>query len=76
VNYMMNVFHAAKGKVTTYAALALSGVAMLPDVLPQFWQDVAAFFPKHWPREQIHHALLAAGGLAIIWTRVRREIKE
>ncbi len=61
--------------LTGWIALAIAGLAMLPEVLPAYWSDVCALFPKEWPQETIHHCLLGVGGLAAMAARVRRGIQ-
>ena len=73
--YLKRMAVAASGKVTTYAALGLSGAAMLPDLVPQYWSQVEGMIPTSLPTERIHHVLLGVGALAVIWTRIRREVK-
>lgn len=75
MDYMKRAFTAAKGKVTTYVALCISGLAVLPDLLPQYWSQVEGMIPTQFPTERIHHLLMGAGALAVIWTRIRREVK-
>jgi hypothetical protein len=65
----------AKGKATTYFALALSGLAVLPEVLPQYWGQVESLIPTAVNKETVHHLLLGVGSLAVIYLRVRREVK-
>lgn len=72
---ILNFLAAARGKATTYFALALSGLAMVPDLLPQYWAQVEALLPTSVPSERVHHILLGVGTLAVIWLRVRREVK-
>lgn len=62
--------------LTGWIALAIAGLAMLPEVLPAYWGDICALFPKTWPSETIHHGLLGLGGLAAMWARVRRGIQQ
>ena len=72
--YACRFCKAARGKVTTYAALALSGAAMLPDLIPQYWSQIEGLLPTSVPSERVHHMLLGIGALAVIWTRIRREL--
>lgn len=72
---MKRVFTAARGKVTTYVALTISGLAALPDLLPTYWSQVEGLIPTSFPTERVHHILLGVGALAVIWTRIRREVK-
>lgn len=72
--HLVDVWHAAKTKVTTYFALLMSGLAVLPDVIPQYWAQVESLIPTAVPTEAVHHLLLGAGALAVIYLRVRREV--
>jgi hypothetical protein len=67
---------AARGKFTTYFALGLSGLAMLPDLLPQYWSQIEGLLPTTANTERVHHLLLGIGALAVIYLRVRREVKQ
>ena len=62
-------------KVTNWFALALSGLAVLPEILPQYWSQIEGIFPTSWPTERVHHILLGVGALAIIYLRGRRAMK-
>lgn len=75
LDYMKRAVVAARSKWTTYGAMALSGLAVLPEVIPQYWADVESLIPTQVNKETVHHLLLAAGSLAVIWLRIRREIK-
>lgn len=73
--YLKNLLSTASRTVTAYLALAISALAMLPEIIPQYWDQLCGILPASWPRETFHHVLLGLGALAVIWTRVRREIK-
>lgn len=67
----------ARGKVTTYVALAIAGISQLAehseDLLKQ-WPTVAGYLPKaHTIDTASHWALSVLGVLAAI-TRVRRAV--
>jgi len=53
----------------------MAALAGLPDVLPDAWAYVAYYIPKSH-QEQVHHLLLAAGFLGVIYLRVRRKMAE
>ena len=74
MNYLKRFFAAASKTVTAYLALAISGLAILPEMIPQYWDQLCGLLPASWPRETFHHILLGLGALAVIWTRVRRQI--
>jgi hypothetical protein len=74
MKYIADMFAAASKTATAYLAVAISGLAVLPDTLPQYWGYLCDFLPHSWSQEKVHHALLGAGALAVIWTRVRRQI--
>jgi hypothetical protein len=67
-------YDVAKTKVTTWFALIIGTLAMLPDMVPQYWSQVEGLIPTKYPTEAVHHLLLGAGALAVIYLRVRREI--
>ena len=67
--YLLNLYHEAKTKVTTYVALLTAAFGELINN----WDQSAAIFP-HWLQAQKTH-LIAAGSLVVIWTRVRRQLK-
>lgn len=73
---MIDFLKAARGKMTTWFALIMSALAVLPDVMPQYWNQVEALIPTQYPTEAVHHVLLGLGALAVIYLRVRREIKK
>jgi len=75
MKYIINMFNAASKTATAYLAVAISGLAVLPDTLPQYWGYLCGLLPHSWPQEKVHHLLLGIGALAVIWTRVRRQIK-
>lgn len=75
LDYMKQVAIAARNKATTYFALALSGLAVLPEVIPQYWDQVEGLIPTQVNKETVHHILLGVGSLAVIYLRVRREVK-
>lgn len=64
----------ARTKLTTWFALVMSGLAVLPDVIPQYWAQVESLIPTPVQTEAVHHLLLGAGALAVIYLRVRREV--
>ena len=72
--YVKRVVTAASSKVTTYVALGISAAAMLPDLLPSYWSQIESMLPTAVPTERVHHVLMGVGALAVIWTRIRREV--
>ena len=72
---LIRFLRAASGKATTYFALAMSGLAVLPEIIPQYWSQVEGLIPTAVPKESVHHILLGVGALAVIYLRIRREIK-
>jgi len=76
MDWLQRFTTAAKSKWTTYVALGLAALATIPDTLPAAWESISAFLPKHWDHDQILHGALAAGYLAIMVLRVRREIRK
>ena len=70
---MLRFLKAAKGKWTTWFALSMTGLATVPTVLPDSWDQIAYFIPPPH-RDKVHHGLLAAGFLGVIFLRVRRDI--
>jgi hypothetical protein len=75
MDYIKRFYAAAKGKLSTYVALCVTGVAALPDLLPTYWASIEGVLPTAFPSERIHHVLMGLGSLALIWLRVRREIQ-
>jgi len=73
MNWVCRFCQEARNKWTTWFALAMTGLAGLPEVLPQSWDTLAYFVPPQH-REKVHHAVLAAGFLGVIWLRIRRDI--
>jgi hypothetical protein len=75
MDYLKKSAAAASTKLTTYVALTVSGLAMLPELVPQYWAQVEDLVPTAVPKESVHHFVLGVGALALIWTRIRREVK-
>ena len=71
---MLRFWTQAKGKWTTWFALGMTGLATVPTVLPDSWDQIAYFIPPQH-RDKVHHGVLAAGFLGVIWLRVRRDVK-
>lgn len=71
---MIKYWQAARSKFTTWFALIMSALAILPDVIPQYWASLEALVPTKYPTEAIHHVLLGIGALAVIYLRIRREV--
>ena len=67
----------ARGKVTTYVALAIAGVSQLAehseDLLQQ-WPTVASYLPKAHTIDTASHWVLSALGVLAAVTRVRRAV--
>ena len=74
IAWLKKFYTEAKTKLTTWFALALAGIAALPDLIPQYWANVEAMVPTHYPTEAVHHLLLGVGALAVIYLRVRRAV--
>jgi hypothetical protein len=75
MDYLKRFYTAAKNKLSTYVALAVTGIAAMPDLLPAYWANIEGLLPTTFATERIHHVLMGVGSLALIWLRVRREIK-
>ncbi len=66
--YLKKFYTAAKGKLTTYIALATAGVTELVSA----WDQAVAILP-HWLVEQKTH-IFAIAALIPMWSRIRREL--
>lgn len=69
LRYLRRFYHEAKNKLTTYVALA---TASLTEITSN-WDQTAALLPP-WVLQHKQH-IFAACTLAMIWTRVRRNLQ-
>jgi len=67
----------SRGKVTTYVALAIVGVAQLAEhaeSLLQEWPTVASYLPKSHTLDTASHYVLSGLGILAAIMRVRRAV--
>ena len=70
--YLKRAVIAARSKLTTYVSGSTALIAMVPDFAQNQWGQLEQEIPR---LHTYHHAVVVAGILATIWTRIRREAK-
>lgn len=71
MNYLNRLWHAAISKLTVYAASITTAVAMVPQLISDYWSQAEAAIPHL----QVYHGMVVGFGLLLtIWARVRREL--
>lgn len=66
--YLVNFYHLAKNKMTTYIALMTAGLSELLGS----WDQAAAVFPAWLISHKVH--LISASALLAIWSRIRKQL--
>lgn len=75
LTYLRQLYTEAKGKVTTYLALAVGGVSQLADHAQELhdqFPELKGYLPQGPAIEHGAHYALSGLGLLIVWSRVRR----
>jgi hypothetical protein len=75
MNALHRIYLEARGKVTTYVALCIAGVAQLAEHaedLHSSMPSLAQYLPDTPLLTRICHYIVSALGLLVIYTRVRR----
>lgn len=71
MNYLKRLWQAAKTKLTVYAAVITTSVAMVPQLISDYWGQAETAIPHL----QVYHGVVVGFGLLLtIWARVRREL--
>jgi hypothetical protein len=75
MNILIQFYHEAKSKVTTYVALAIATLAQVAEHAEDAynsWPQIAGYLPSSHLLVSASHYALSALGILAVYTRVRR----
>jgi hypothetical protein len=75
IAYLKTLIVTAKSQASTYVALVLAALGVLPELIPQYWNDIEGLIPTAVNKETVHHVLLGIGAIAAMLIRAHLAAK-